>query len=65
MTTRQRSPRDDLIFALHAEIVRSTHEVYELRDLLDEPLRQSALRRPEHTENRADVERAGHLDSIE
>ena len=32
MTTRQRNPRDDLIFALHAEIVRSTHESYELRD---------------------------------
>jgi hypothetical protein len=30
--TRQRNPRDDLILALHAEIVRSTHESYELRD---------------------------------
>jgi hypothetical protein len=35
VTTRQRNPRDDLIFALHAEIVRSTHELYELRDLCE------------------------------
>jgi hypothetical protein len=35
MTTRQRNPRDDLIFALHVEIVRCTHELYELRDLCD------------------------------
>jgi len=33
--TRQRNPRDDLILALHVEIVRSTYELYELRDLCD------------------------------
>jgi len=31
----QRNPRDDLLLALHAEIVRSTHELYELRDLCE------------------------------
>jgi hypothetical protein len=35
VTTRQRNPRDDLILAMHAEIVRSTHELYELRDLCE------------------------------
>jgi hypothetical protein len=35
MTARQRNPRDDLLLALHVEIVRSTHELYELRDLCE------------------------------
>jgi hypothetical protein len=32
MKTRQRNPREALLLALHVEIVRSTHESYELRD---------------------------------